>query len=1039
MLQKNKTSILVNIAHHPVEKGNATIVEVPFRGQTLFDLKEQFAKGQNVIMGLDGVRCDDWGKLIPAASRVVILPAAADPIVSFVLFVAWNMAVAYGLSYLGGLLFGQDMKEVKDQPSGQSFAWNPHTTQSEGGAKPMCYGTNMHYGNVVARWTDVSGGDEVLYMILDYGGGPVQGRGSNEVYFNGQPSSNFAGVSIQERLGTFNQDCMTGFEKNKLEYRPGDDITNVGGSLTWTSPNKFFDDLEYTLEWPRGMSYMHKSGGRDATSTTVKVEVSEHDADSWTTLMNTAIGGNQLAPIYKIYKANTQVPGSVVRGKYYDLRFTKVSGDTVDRYISDLRLRSVREVVDVAFTRPGRALLGIRALATDQLSGHIDVKWVADDKLVRWYNGTDWGFKFTRNRAWIYLDTVTQPVVSGDGGVNPWTVERYDSLDPSKVDLAGIYEWAEFCDQQVDDGKKNEPATFEDRMPCDTIVDYTTDVWTLSYEIAQIGRFHPYWQGNILTGWVDNATTEPIDLITFDCVMSRSWKNAWAGYGEMAGSVETFYKDALRGYERTSRPVHNEDAGTYTRKVPIEGIGVTGQAFATRVGNHALQRNKLIKNVNSVRMFKDALRYRLGRVVRVQATVPDWGQTFRIVTSPTNNTVELDRIIVDISPGDLVFAKVYDTVNRIVSVKPYTVDSIADKVLTIAETWVAGCTPIKDCIIAIGVDGKIKTRRIIKMRHTVDNYFDVELETYNTDLFASDDLPPYIDDPNYVWPKPAAPLDKPPSWWDIMDTVERYMTRRPNIEAPVVANCEWNDDTPGGGSVSWTKRDSDEPIEFFFRGVSYLITSANTALEFIYWDPNFSDQFRSTNDSQIAMAAPNWIMCRNNGGTALPAIPMQLVHAGILQAGTITAALGQIANLTVTTAKIQDLAVETIKVANGAVNNIESAYTPTSKIESSGGEITIQSKQILVTGAKVLVRANAIAKMAGMAGNLYTMETYIYRGGTKIYEAPTMYNGGKYSTVTVMLTDAPAPGLYTYYFKINRHAYQMTHANRALSLQEVKK
>ncbi len=980
-------------------------------------------------MWLNGKQCANLSTSITPCAKVIILPAAAGPLAafftsaigSFIGNVFWNLAIAYGFSYLGGMLFNQDMKEVKDQPSGQSFAWNPHTTQSEGGAKPMCYGTNMHYGNVVARWTDIVGGDEVLYMILDYGGGPIKGRGSNEVYFNGQPSSNFSGVSIQERLGTFNQTCMTGFEKNKLEYRPGDEITNAGGSLTWTSPNKFFDDLEYTLEFPRGISYYHKSGSPGVTSVTVKVEISEHDADSWTTLMNTAIAGSGNNPVYKIYKANTQVPNSVVRGKYYDLRYTKISGDTIPRYVSDLKLRSVREVVNIAFTRPGRALLGIRALATVKLSGHIDVKWVADDKLVRWYNGSVWGFKFTRNRAWGYLDTVTQPVVSGDGGVNPWVVERYDGIDPSKVDLAVIYEWAEWCDQQVDDGNSGT----EDRMPCDVIVDYTTDVWSLSYEIAQLGRFHPYWQGNTLTGWVDNATTEPIDLITFDCVMARSWKNSWAGYGEMAGSVEVFYKDALQGYERKSRPVHNEDAGTYTRKVPIEGIGVTGQAFATRVGNHALQRNKLIKNINSARMFKDALRYRLGRVVRVQATVPDWGQTFRVVTAPTNNTVGLDRILSDISPGDLVFAKVYDTVNRIVSVKPYTVDSVADKVLTIAETWAAGCTPIKNCIIAVGVAGKIKIRRIIRMRHTVENYFDVELETYNTDLFDSDDIPPYIDDPNYVWPKPAAPLDKPPSWWDISDAIEKATPPRANTEAPVVANCEWTGNAVD--TITWSKRDADDPIEFFFRGVAYEITPDSTDKEFAYFDPNFSDQFRTTNDVTVARA--NWIVCTNKDGVANPAIPMQLMHGGIIQVGTITASLGQIANLAVVTAKIDNLAVVTAKIQNLNVTTpkIEDEATGLQEMTHTVGEVTLLAGYTTIQSLTTIdTEGDEVTLTATF--NIYNGDFVAHSNEFGFFENAvqkvTQYTGlvpgTGWATVTLTFTYTPTAGSKNYYIKGKR-------------------
>lgn len=877
----HEPSILVAIFHHPVERSNVTVVEVPDRQQSIAELK--------TLLKLP----EDYVGRMHSDSKVVFSPVAAWPTVwAFVAAVAWAAAITVAVYYLTRGLFAQDIPERKDRPASQSFGWNPFTTRGEGMPHPVAYGTNMHYGNIVAKWTDVDeSGDEILYMILDYGRGPIQGRGANIVYIDDQPVGNFPAVSVQDRLGTLNQTAMTGFEKHKNEYRPeGMVVSYSGGALTWTTPNKNFNDIEYTVAFLRGLYYYTDQGDVASHGVGVKVEVSKRGLSSWTTILNTTLSDDETAPVYKAYSVNEQLDALELdpldRGYQYDLKITKTTEDKGVRYGDELSLRAVREVADVAFTRPGRALLGITALATERLSGRFNVKWVADDKLVNVFNGTIWEIKWTRNRAWIYLDEVTQPVISGDGnGGGPFIIERYEGLDPSQVDLAFIYEWAQWCDEDVDDGNSG----LEDRMTCDIICDYETDVWRLSYEIAQIGRMYPYWQGHTLTGWIDKATDEPIDLITMDNTMARTWKSGYAGYGEMAGNAEIFFKDSLQGYERKSLPIPNEDAGSYTRIAPIEGVGVTSHSLATRVGNHIMQRNKLIKNINSVRMGREALRYRLGRVVRIQSNVPNWGQAYRVVTSPSSSTVQLDRVVEDVAANDLLWVKTYDTVNKEISLDSYTVESVAGKVVTITTTWEAGCTPLKNHLAAIGIAGSIKLRRIIKMKHTVENFFDVELETYDTTLFASDDLPLYIDNPAYAWPAPASELIKPLTVQQVRGIIKQMLPPRLDVEIPMISNCNWNNNTPSSGYISWSKRDATKSILFGYRGVSYEITPDNTNMEFIYWDPAYTTQFRKTNDPGVALAPGMWLVCTNKAGIAHPCTPFQLIHAAVLLAGTIRA------------------------------------------------------------------------------------------------------------------------------------------------------
>ena len=141
---------------------------------------------------------------------------------SFFVWAVPYVALYVGLHYLGGALQG-DVPEVDASTSDpQSSSWDPHTTQAEGIPRVRAYGKNLHTGNIVSKWTDVTGTipnqKEVLYLVVEHGDGPTKGTESGLVYLNDQPVGNFPEVSVQERLGTMDQTCMTGFEKTKLEH-----------------------------------------------------------------------------------------------------------------------------------------------------------------------------------------------------------------------------------------------------------------------------------------------------------------------------------------------------------------------------------------------------------------------------------------------------------------------------------------------------------------------------------------------------------------------------------------------------------------------------------------------------------------------------------------------------------------------------------------------------------------------------------------------------------------------------------------------------
>ena len=877
--------ILIRRLYHPVEGETDREYPIAYKRRNLASLAEQYGQGQSVICTINDqpVPRNMWKHVKPKPGSVV----AIAPVVGFWIQLGaliWNAAVyaavGMGMAYLGGLMFNQDPPERKTYNDHQTRGWNLRTTAMEGIPYQREYGGPFAaHGNAVAKWTDVNvDGDEVLHLILCYGDkGPSVGTVAGEMYIQDQPIGNYDGVTVTERLGTMDQTAIAA--QNKLEIRPGTPVSAAGGAVTVTTSGKIANDLEYTLEFDRGIWQYNGMGERESNGVGVKVEITKQGLGSYTTLMDTTITGNQMTPIYKAYTVSDQ-GYTCEPGYQYELQVTHTTPDDDPGKNGDtMKIRAVREVIDVAFTRPGKPLVYIQALATEQLNSDMDVKAIRKGRLVRTYNGSAWSIEWSNNRADIWLDQVTQPVIDGNGGSVAYSVERYEGLDPSNVNLSAWYEWRAWCADHVTDGNGGT----EDRMVYNGILNTESDLWTTAHETAEIGRAKIFWQGTILDLWLDKEYTGAIDLVTFENVMDKSWKNSWAQHSEMAGKVTVMYDNAADAYKRQPLPIPNEDAGSYKREIQIEGVGVTQTSMATRIANYALYRNKLIRNVNTVDMHKDAIRFRLGKVVRLQHNKPDWGKAYRIRTVTGAKTLELDRSIQAV-PGDPVYLRAYDASEGDAVTAPYTVDTARGTTLVLNETL--DPTPAINDILAIG--SGIPLRRIIRIEQAErPQYHTITLETYTATLFGTDDFEPYIRNAGWVVPTANNSLVRPVSEWQVRDMIQQALPPQPSMDIPRTANIAWTGNSVDTGY--WAAETVGQALLFNYKGVTYEITAGSTTDNFIYWDPNFTDQFRTTNDGNTALATGNWLMATNVAGVMRWATPMQLLHAAVILAGTIRA------------------------------------------------------------------------------------------------------------------------------------------------------
>ena len=626
---------------------------------------------------------------------------------------------------------------------------------------------------------------------------------------------------------------------------------------------------------------------------------------------------------------------------------------------------------------------------------------------------------------------MTLPVITGDGGGIPYAVERYDGIDPQYLDLEFFYAWAQFCSVAILDGDGGT----EPRCAFNSIIDETTDTFSLVHKIAAVGRANTYWKGHQLTGWIDNIVATPIDLVTMDSMMNKTWKNAWSIKKELAGIVEIFYKDKKQGYERTSAELGDSNAGSLDNSISLDGLGITSHGVAIHYANHLLERNRLILNTNRFKVHKDGFRYKLGKTIRLQSKPANWGKAFRVVSS-TANTITVDRVaITEVNAGDVLHIRSYDTVLEVIVTDTYEVDSVVGKVITATISW--NVTPIKGNIVAIGTAGDVKLRRIVKLTPTVDNYFNVEVETYDVDLYNADDINPDNPNVNYVWPKSIVDVNAPLTKSQIEDLIAQALPPQPDIEIPHLTNCVWTSEAPG--AIKWAARDAAEPIEFRFRGTTYEIALGNFTDEFAYWDPDYTSQFRTTSIASVALAPGHWLMATVKDNTVYPANAQQLTHAAILQAGTITAAYGQIAALTVGTAEIIDLNVTTLKIKDNAVTLMVAAYTAGQL--SYGDTVWHEAQTITIeTIGQPVVLSFSIQ---WFGDHFDGMDIRVQRDGSDVYLTHMSFLASYGNPFSVSIVDEPGSGEYVYDLDIRctpvSGAKELSFRHRSLIAKEIKK
>ena len=502
---------------------------------------------------------------------------------------------------------------------------------------------------------------------------------------------------------------------------------------------------------------------------------------------HTVVTGAQNSAIRRTYKIGGLTPG------VYNVAVTKHTTEySSARYGDAMYVSAVREVYTDDFQYPKNVLVGIKALATDQLSGSLDFSCMVNGALVRTYrpdevkgsNGLNyrcitshvgsadktpvtganwetyweqagqsgvvnnvsytvgtvysdvdsWRIEFSNNPAWVCYDVLSQPVINDD----LTTIARYDGIDPSRLDTVSFKEWADFCDELV-----TADGVTERRMLFNGTFDSETPLWEAATKVAQMARAVLVWNGIAIKVIVDKPSI-PVQMFSVGNIITDSFKETFLSLEDRASEVQISFINSEKGYEKDEVNIFNSAMTDNNNTVTIDLFGVTKASQVWREGMYRLYNNQCLIRTIEFEADVDAVACTVGDLVYVQHDVPSWSEGGRVV-SASSNTITLEKEItlvegntyvikIRLSDGTLVDKTILETSGTL---STFTLSSPFETL------------PDSDNIYILGVQNNAKIFRVIELSYTSDLKYTIKAIEYNSTIYNCDTDSPALATPNY--------------------------------------------------------------------------------------------------------------------------------------------------------------------------------------------------------------------------------------------------------------------------------------------------
>lgn len=657
----------------------------------------------------------------------------------------WRTVLSMAVGMIGNAVISKLTAPKVDRSNSEqstTYGWGgTKTVTGQGYPLAVTYGRMKSAGMLLSRHV-ISDGDK-QYLNLLYCAGEGELSKIEDIRINSNPISNYKDVQVDIRLGTNDQSVIPNFNDNfadqGLNYELKSDwsVQQVQGDAC--------DAIELTIGFPNGLYYSNDSGGMDKTSVTVDAEIRKVGTQEWQTLPlanNKGLSGHikkKPKQWFFIDKSNRDIANSNYAGHIWEATnsaFYRVFRfDNLEKAKYEVRMRcsgkdgtSLRHVNKVYWTQltqiiyddfvhPGKALIGIKALATSQLSGSDpDVSWIQERSKVWVFNpyNNQYEEKPADNPAWASYDLLH--ICRKIGGEYAVFGQPY-----GRIDYDAFNAWAEKCTLN--------------KFTFNYIFDTATRLWDALKYTEAVGRGKVIPAGTRFT-CVSDYQSSPVQLFTVANIKYGSFTEEFQGVEARANSIELSFINKDKDYERDVIPVYGDtydESNSLTNPAQIELMGCTSLEQAYRHGKHYLRCNKYEIRTVTFEAFTDAIACTVGDIILVQHDVPEWGEGGRVV-AVNGQTITLDKEV-STQPGKRYQLLVRS--NTTDAVSTYNVVNVSGLNVIVSET-----IPVqKDCIYAFGEISKAaKPFRVLAITEGHSEMTrKIQCMEYYPELYAADD------------------------------------------------------------------------------------------------------------------------------------------------------------------------------------------------------------------------------------------------------------------------------------------------------------
>ncbi|MDR3562617.1 MAG: host specificity factor TipJ family phage tail protein, partial [Negativicutes bacterium] len=613
-------------------------VVVSVSGNIAEDAKEQLVNNDEwiAVCPVVGKSGSDWFRTIFTLALTVELGIVGQHWTVFGSPFLGQMA-AGAVGMIGGSLINHWFPPA--QPDRQtynispSYNWsNAQAPTDQGNALAVTFGTMRTAGQILAQHISSDGENQYMNLLLCGGEGPIDAI--SDIRINDNPISYYKGVTYETRLGVNDQTAIANFNDTYVDQELGYELNTDGTWATQQTEGNIIEGLEITIQFPNGLYYVNDNGSLGNASVSLQAQYHKVGDATWSNFADgISITAADNTAFFRTYRVDN-LPAA-----QYEVRVQCVGKSGTDnRYSTRVFWTQLSDIMYDDFARPGKVLIGIKALATSQLSGGMpSITWLQTRNNVWVWNAdtNQYEQKPATNPAWAAYSMIhrCRQIKNIHTGSDEFVVQ---GAPASRAVYQDFVNWAAFCDDR--------------NLTFNYIYDTATDLWTALQKPEGVGRGKVIMRGTRY-GSVCDAPGQPVQLFTVGNTITDQFKETFMGIKDRANAIEITFINKDQDYQKDIITAYADDYDGTTEpnitQITLDGATTVAQAY--REGKYRLRLNQYLQRTVDHSADIDAIACQINDVVLLAHDVPQWGFSGRLVVA-TATTLQLDRQVT-LEPG----------------------------------------------------------------------------------------------------------------------------------------------------------------------------------------------------------------------------------------------------------------------------------------------------------------------------------------------------------------------------------------------------